>query len=175
MNSWYVLYVRTGSEEKVTRFLKQNLNTENHLPFVPMKSLLFRRQGIINKETKICFSGYVFIQSSMFAIDFINEVYPIVRRLKAAYFFLNYGEKFNITMREEEKLLLMSLLGNDFCIENSIGFSQGDIVKVVSGALIGMESRIKKINRHKREAIVEVEMMGSIRRVTVALEIVAKV
>jgi len=38
-----------------------------------------------------------------------------------------------------------------------------------------MESIVKKVNRHKREALIEIEIMGDARLVTVALEIVKKV
>ena len=47
--------------------------------------------------------------------------------------------------------------------------------RITSGPLVGMESRIKKINRHKREALVEMEVMGAVREVRVMLEVVGKV
>jgi transcriptional antiterminator NusG len=37
-----------------------------------------------------------------------------------------------------------------------------------------MECKIKKINRHKREALVELEMMGATREVKLMLEVVEK-
>jgi transcriptional antiterminator NusG len=55
-----------------------------------------------------------------------------------------------------------------------VGFCEGDKVRVTSGALVGLESLIKKVNRHKREAIVEMEMMGDVRRVKLMLEVVEK-
>ena len=48
------------------------------------------------------------------------------------------------------------------------------MIRMVAGALVGLEGRIKKINRHKREAIVEMEMMGAVRKVAVMLEVVEK-
>jgi len=39
---------------------------------------------------------------------------------------------------------------------------------------MGLEGRIKKIDRHKRQAIVEMEMLGARREVAVMLEIVEK-
>lgn len=38
-----------------------------------------------------------------------------------------------------------------------------------------MESIVRRINRHKRQALIELEIMGDVRMVTVALEIVKKV
>ena len=39
---------------------------------------------------------------------------------------------------------------------------------------MGMNGSIKKVNRHKREAVVEMSMMGSTREITLMLEIVEK-
>jgi transcriptional antiterminator NusG len=62
----------------------------------------------------------------------------------------------------------------DFCIRGSVGFIEGDKVRVTSGALVGMECLIKKINRHKQIAIVELDMMGAVREVKLMLEVVEK-
>ena len=50
----------------------------------------------------------------------------------------------------------------------------GDRVTITEGPLAGYESYIKKINRHKMEAVVQIEMMNAPRDVTVGLEIVKK-
>ena len=39
------------------------------------------------------------------------------------------------------------------------------MIRITSGTLVGLEGRIKKINRQKRKAIVEKEMMGAVREV----------
>ena len=66
------------------------------------------------------------------------------------------------------------LFGADFCVVGSIGFIEGNTIRITSGALVGLEGRIRKVNRHKREAIVEMEMMGAVRDVAVMLEVVEK-
>lgn len=40
---------------------------------------------------------------------------------------------------------------------------------------MGLESIIRKINRHKRQAIIELDFMGAVRQISVALEILEKV
>jgi transcriptional antiterminator NusG len=57
----------------------------------------------------------------------------------------------------------------------SIGFIEGDQVRVVSGSLVGMESQIKKINKHNRTAIIEVQFLGEIRKIVLMLEVLDKV
>jgi transcriptional antiterminator NusG len=104
----------------------------------------------------------------------------IADKLKAAlkgiqdiYSLLHYGsnEK-DVVMRESERLYWERLFGQDFCIAGSVGFIEGDRIQVTSGALMGLEGQIKRINRHKREAVVEMEMMGAKRDVVLMLEVV---
>ena len=175
MEDWYVLYVRTGSEEKVKDLLTKLLDQNYHLPFIPMKAKIFRRHGVINKDNQICFPGYVFIKSKYRAHEFIKEVLPVVHKIKEAYLFLHYGDKYDVAMRECEKKSMNNLLGSNFCIESSIGFIEGDAIRIISGGLMWTESTIKKINRHKREAIIEVNIMGDIRQVSVVLEVMEKI
>ncbi|MCX8131472.1 MAG: hypothetical protein N3I35_15440 [Clostridia bacterium] len=46
---------------------------------------------------------------------------------------------------------------------------------VTTGPLQGRESIIRKINRHKRRAEIELMWFGDLRQVSVALEIVCKI
>jgi transcription antitermination factor NusG len=66
------------------------------------------------------------------------------------------------------------LFDNGFCITGSVGFIEGEVVRVTSGTLIWMESRIKRINLHSREAVVQMEVMVAVREAKLMLEIVEK-
>jgi transcriptional antiterminator NusG len=79
-----------------------------------------------------------------------------------------------VAVREKERLYWERLFDADFCIAGSVGVAEGDTIRITSGPLVGMESRIKKIDRHKREAVVEMEVMGAARDVRVMLEVVEK-
>ena len=59
-------------------------------------------------------------------------------------------------------------------MEHSIGFIEGNEVFVTEGPLMGFESKIVKIDRHKRKATIEVEFCGEKRLVNVSLEIISK-
>ena len=56
----------------------------------------------------------------------------------------------------------------------SVGFIEGDTIKVTEGPLLGLEGKIRKIDRHKRQCVVETEMFGQKTKMTVGLEIVYK-
>jgi transcriptional antiterminator NusG len=180
MKNWVILFVRTGTEEKIVRLLKRKLSAEEHLPFLPVKEVGRRSKGVICKERKLLFKGYVFIQTEV-------EPGSIAASLESAltnasgkwyddiYKILHYGDnKKDVAVREKERLCWEHMFDSDFCIIGSVGFIEGDTVRIKSGPLVSMESRIKKIDRHKREAVVEMEMMGTVREVRVMLEVIEK-
>ena len=56
----------------------------------------------------------------------------------------------------------------------SVGIIENSVTKILSGPLKGKEGLIRKIDRHKRKAWLEVEMFGRKQEIQVGLEIVAK-
>jgi len=180
MNNWVILFVRTGSEEKLAGVLGEKLNAGEYQPFLPVKETPSRSKGVIRKERRLLFPGYVFIQMEI-------ETGSIAEKLESdltnttgkwhedIYSILHYGnDKNDVAIRQKERQYWERLFDSDFCVSSSVGVIEGDIIRITSGPLVGMESRIKKINRHKREAVVEMEVMGSVREVRVMLEVVEK-
>jgi len=49
MKNWVILFVRTSSEEKLKDMLKENLNADEFLPFVPVKETPYRNKGVVQK------------------------------------------------------------------------------------------------------------------------------
>lgn len=173
---WYVLFVRTNAEDRLVEKLRQKLD-EDFRPFVLKKTCVFRRQGEKSLFQKICFPGYVFIESAQPPEKFIEYALPIVHKLKDAYRFLCYGDgdENNIAMQEEERVALSSIFGADYCINISTGFKEGDAIKIVSGALVGKESTILKINKNRSQATIAIGMFGTIVPATVGIELIEKV
>ena len=68
--------------------------------------------------------------------------------------------------------MLLSLCNDSHCIESSSGIIEGDKIHVTDGPLKGYESIIKRVNRHKRQAVIEIEFIGDRRQVSVPLEVV---
>jgi transcriptional antiterminator NusG len=65
---WYVLFVKSGKERKVEEFLSKQLNEEISLPFIPLQEILFRKAGILKREIKLLFPGYVFISIAILSV-----------------------------------------------------------------------------------------------------------
>ena len=58
---------------------------------------------------------------------------------------------------------------------SDIEVREGDIVKVLSGPLMGLETKIKKVNLHKRLVIVEFEMCGRLVEAQLGINIITNV
>ena len=79
-----------------------------------------------------------------------------------------------VPLSQEEIDLLLRMGSDSQLVEMSSGIIENDRVQVLSGPLKGMEGSIRKINRHKRMAYLEVEMFGRTVEMKVGLEIVSK-
>ena len=71
--NWYVLFARTGAEERLVEQLKYEFSEDSYLPFIPKKIAAYRRKGIKSNFQQICFPGYVFLESDKLAEDVIND------------------------------------------------------------------------------------------------------
>ena len=78
-------------------------------------------------------------------------------------------------LAEDEVDLLMEFGKEEQIVAMSEGIIEDDRVVVTSGPLKGHEAMIRKVDRHKRRAYLEVEMFGRKVETQVGLEIVAKV
>lgn len=65
-----------------------------------------------------------------------------------------------ISLKNDEIQLLSLFLNNQDIIVHSKGKYDGDDLKIMYGPLCGLESKIKKINRHKRIAKVDCHLLG---------------
>ncbi|MCD7764295.1 MAG: KOW motif-containing protein [Lachnospiraceae bacterium] len=76
-----------------------------------------------------------------------------------------------IPLSDEEVDFLLRFGGEEQVVEISKGVFEGSRVKVISGPLVGKEGLIKKIDYHKRKAILEVEMFGRKQQIRLGLEV----
>lgn len=77
-------------------------------------------------------------------------------------------------MKKEEETLLTRLTDGKDEIGMSYGIIQDGVLKIFSGVLAGMESRVRKIDRHKRKAAIVLKINGEERTAELGLEITAK-
>jgi transcriptional antiterminator NusG len=114
----------------------------------------------------------VFLQTEVAPKQIMDKLGSALRGTRHIYSILHYGnDKKDIVVRNNERQHWARLFDSKFFVLASMGFIEGDEIVITSGALKGLESQTIKINRHQRRAVVEMEMMGATRQVTLMLEI----
>ena len=166
---WYVLQVRTGTEESIRTQCRSNIS-EAVLKrcFIPYYEEKRRIRGTWTVLKKVLFPGYVFVVT-----DQLDELYQSLKTVIGLTKLIGTGQEI-VPLTEEERGFLLELGGEDQIVAMSEGIIEGDKVIVTSGPLIGKEGMIRKIDRHKRKVWLEVKMFGKLQKVEAGLEIVAK-
>ena len=74
----------------------------------------------------------------------------------------------------QEAMFLTKFSNRNHVVDMSRGVIDNDKIIITDGPLMNLEGYITKIDRHKRIAYVDVELLGKITRVQVGLEIISK-
>lgn len=181
--NWYVVQVNTGSEHKMRNMIVTRLE-QTQVPyedcFVPMVEYVRKVNGKYEVQERPMFPGYLFIISANAAnanaADAGDNIQDIAVALKQVLGFTKVlGEDGAfIPLYPNEVEFLLGFSDKQHNVGMSCGFIENDEVTVTQGPLMGKEGLIKKVNRHKRTADVEVFFMGRVTKVQVPLEIVTK-
>lgn len=167
---WYVLQVRTGCEDNICLKCKRQITDSEILErcFVPRREKHRRLHGRSEIVTEILFPGYVFVITQK-----VDELFTELKKIQDLTKLLGADGEF-IPLTEKEVEFLQRIGGEEQLVKLSEGIIEGGQIKVIDGPLIGYEGMIRKIDRHKRKAWVEVEMFGGPQLVEIGLEVVEK-
>lgn len=167
---WYILFIKTGDEDKMKRKLRyEGLNS-----FVPKMKVVHRKAGESTLIVKPMFPGYLFIESEMNQTELIQKLREIQERMPKFMKLLKVDKEGTSVLYPQEQAYLKSLLNEEMVMDHSIGIIEGDRTMIIEGPLMGMESKIIKIDRHKRRAVIEVMICNVPTQVNVSLEIISK-
>ena len=166
---WYVMQVRTGSEESIKlqceRLIPTAILERCFLPYYEERRSI---QGQWKTMRRILFPGYVFVVT-----ENLENMYPFLKQVQGLTKILGTGKEI-VPLSGREVAFMKRIGGEEQLVEMSEGIIEGGQVKISTGPLMGMEGCIRKIDRHKRKAWIEVEMFGRMQTVQVGLEIVEK-
>ncbi|MDE6432730.1 MAG: antiterminator LoaP [Lachnospiraceae bacterium] len=165
---WYVVQVMNGHEHKIAELCKTWLLAENEEVFVPMYERKKKIKGNWELKQAILFPGYIF-----FCTDDIEAVFVQLKDVKQLTKVLRTGEDFT-PLHEAEVTFLQQFGRKEHIVEMSVGYIEGDRVVITSGPMMNWDGKVKKIDRHKKIAVLGVEFFGRMTDVTVGLEIVEK-
>lgn len=166
---WYVVQVCTGTEEGIrTQCLKKLSPPALKDCFIPYYEEKKRFKGEWHTRQRILFPGYIFAVSE--EIETLRDQLKTIIGLTKL---LGTGDEIT-PLTEREEAFLLSFGGEEQIVRMSEGIIENDKVKIISGPLKGKEAYIRKIDRHKRKAWLELPMFGRTQRVEAGLEITAK-
>jgi transcriptional antiterminator NusG len=175
LDYWYVFFVKTGREMNALEESARSFPSEEVKPFLPYVEQLFRKNGIVAKERQLMFPGYLFVETAIPGCEFQERAAEFVQKSKHVMrLLLDCGSE-QASVTDSEREAIQSLwAGEEKGIAASKGVIEGDKVIITEGALVGTEAVIRKIDRHKLRAELEIEFLGQAHRLAVGLEIVGK-
>lgn len=166
---WYVIQVRTGTEENILaqcgKKIPPAVLERIFIPYYEEKKHI-HSEWIVQR--KVLFPGYVFAVT-----EEVEKLYEALRSVIGVTKLIGTGKEI-VPITEKEKQFLLEFGGEEQLVEMSEGIIVGDRTIILKGPLKGKEGMIRKIDRHKRKAWLEVEMFGRRQEVQVGLEIVEK-
>ena len=103
----------------------------------------------------------------------VNAFYEELRKIEGFKRILKEGDVFT-PISKEEAAFIAGITDEDYSIGMSEGYILDSKVYITSGPLLGREGIIKKIDRHKRTAVIELTFLGQPQLVRMPLEVVSK-
>ena len=167
---WYVIQVSASQESTaktmIERFVDDDLYEE---VFIPRYQVMKHRHGEWVQTTSKLFPGYVIVITNQ--VEMLNSQ---VRQVPAFTRLLTTGDTFIPLNPEEIDWIGAFTTKGNRIIEMSEGIIEGDQVIITKGPLKFREGWIKKIDRHKRLAYLEIKLLGRTVDIKVGLGIIRK-
>lgn len=168
--NWYVIYVRGGKEQEVV----QQLTKIGWNAFCPRMEVLYRKQSHTYLATKLMFPNYVFVKSDDSFQEFHAKFVEMKHKIKGIVKEMKYDNEGTSPLFEDEIAFLEQILDDTYVMRHSIGDIHDGKTYIYSGSLQGLEQYIKKIDRHKRRALLEISLHKEVKQLYVSLEIKEK-
>lgn len=170
---WYALFVKSGCEENVCKYLKTILEHKVSCNFViPKRELTERQVGTTYVVLKPLFSGYILVETM-----FIYKLYDILHNSfwhTNLYKILGEEGHFQEIYKEEMEPIL-NLLNKDGIIKHSTVLVEKEKIIVTSGPLIGYIGRIKRINKRKCRARIVLKFLGKSTEMDIGIKCIQSV
>lgn len=176
-NMWYVMQVVSGQESR-TISLVEKIVSEEILEscFVPVRRIRKKFYGAWHEVKEKLFPGYVFMVSEQPQL-----LYEELKRIPALTRLLGRCGDYFTPLSQKDVCILEKLHdgkgdGGNLEVEISrIDVEEGNQIRVLSGPLANLEGQIRKVNLHKRIAVVEIEFMGNRSLIHLGVEMVGKI
>ena len=104
-------------------------------------------------------------------VNLFNELKKIPKLTKI----IGYDNEDFIALKDRDIRFMKRFQNEKHVVELSVGYIIGEDIVINKGPLKGFEGKIKRIDRHKRIAVIEAQLFGGISDVTLGLEIIKKI
>lgn len=165
---WYVIQVMSGHEHKIAALCKNRLLEEGEEVFVPLYERKKKIKGSWELKQEVLFPGYIF-----FCTDDIGAACMRLKNVESLTRILRTGEDFT-PLDKTEVAFLKQFGRKNHIVQMSFGYMEGDRIVITDGPMMNWEGKIRRIDRHKKIAVLEIEFFGRNTEVTVGLELVGK-
>ena len=155
---WYFVQIRPDSIEKLVNYFNR---TEKIFAFVPKVEKWFNYKGKKIYIVKEIFSNHLFLKTNLEVVSLEKYLQP----------FANEIDFFSVIKSDETKVLNQLFNGSD-TIKHSVGNIVNSKLVVDKGNLKGLEDYVFKINRHKRTALLKIQLNETM--LSVPLEVINK-
>ena len=167
---WYVIQTMSGQEQACMELCQKRLEKGSCQDmFVPRYIAKRHYQKGWHDKEMVLFPGYFFVDTDEIGtiVEVLHGIPQFSRVLKSA------GEVAPVTREEQE--FLEDLMDEDHVVRHSEGFLIGDQVYIMDGPLRNWKGRIRKVDRHRRIAYLDVDLFGRMTPMEVGFSAVARV
>jgi len=165
---WYALFVKTGEEENMRRYLEVLLPDTEMKVLIPKRKLLERRKGRTYECIRTLLPGYVLIKTEMDVIFYykLKTMPGLIRVLR--------DESDPLQIPEHEISVILALTNQGDVIEFSEIYHEGDRIKVRKGPMQGLEGIIESYDHRKKRLKIRLEILGQVKKVDLGAELIVK-
>ncbi len=167
---WYAVWVPTGREEQIKTICDRELGDRKIYEecFLPRYEKPWKENGVWIRKLKALFPGYLF-----FVTENPDELHRALKSVPGFTKILGDDEG-PIPLYKEETEFLRKHINQDKVFEMSVGEYIGKELVITEGPLKDLTGKVIYINRHSRQAVLEVEFFGRMVKMKVGLEVVGK-
>ena len=166
---WVVAQVNVGKEDEIRKTCEDMVSRDIlEDVFVPKHVRLKKYKSEWRRETRPLYSGYVFmVTKDPKALEKALIKVPGRHRLLKA-------DDVILTVSDEERAFINRIAGRDNVVDISVGYKEGDRIRIVSGPMLGLEGDIVQVDRHKRLVTINMTLFGRSVKTTLGLELTYK-
>ena len=173
---YYVIQVQSGNEKKTIQDIKMHMKDVSFFDvFTPYRRVIRRTHGENIEKLERCFPGYIFVET-----DNIQKLF------KDLYWVPDFtkilgreGLTNNFVPLNEEESRMIDILYNPSSNRvteiSNVEIGEGDEVIILDGPLMGLKSKVVKVNLHKRYALINFTLCAQQVTTKVGINIISKI